>query len=202
MLRIGLTGGIGSGKSTVADLFAERGAAIIDCDEIAHTLTTNGGPIVEQIVTRFGADVRGTGQTIDRAALRERVFADADMRAALEAILHPPIIAELDRRCRCANAAYAVLVVPLLIEKRLMHLCDRILVVHADAAIRRRRVMERDDLDPDIVDRIMASQASDAERLALADDVITNETTLTALREQVDAVHRHYLELAKRQTEH
>ncbi len=198
MLRIGLTGGIGSGKSTVSGLFAAHGVPVIDADRIAHELTARPGPVLDAIVARFGPDVLAPDGTLDRVRLRGIVFSDRDRREALEAILHPPIIDELRRRGDTAPGPYVVFAIPLLIEKGLAGLCDRVLVVHADRRLRRARIQQRDGLADDEIERIMASQVTDAERLAVADDVVVNEGGLDALERSVEALHRRYRSLAER----
>lgn len=196
MLRIGLTGGIGSGKSTVSRLFEARGIPVIDADRIAHELTDRPGPVLEAVVACFGPGIRTPDGRLDRARLREIVFADPGRRAALEAILHPPIIEALRRRAGSIDAPYVVLAIPLLIEKGLFDLCDRVLVVHAGERLRRERVRARDGLDDEAIDRIMASQVSDERRLVVADDVVVNEGDLDALERSVEALHDRYRRLA------
>lgn len=194
-LRIGLTGGIGSGKSTVARMFAELGAPVIDADDIAHRLTAPGGPAVAAILEHFGPGVAHDGG-IDRRSLAHRVFAEPAERQWLEALLHPLIRAEMDRRARTAGGGYCILVIPLLIESRQRDLVDRILVVDADEQSQLARVRDRDRRSEAEIRAILAAQASRAERLAAADDVISNRDGLDALRAQVAALHRRYLELA------
>ncbi len=196
MLRIGLTGGIGSGKSTVSALFESRGVRVIDADRIAHELTARPGPVLDAIVARFGPGILSPPGTLDRARLREIVFADPARREALEALLHPPIIAELRRRGDSGLGPYVVLAIPLLIEKGLSGLCDRVLVVDADQPLRRQRIRDRDGMSDEVIERVLASQVSDAERLAAADDVIVNEGDIASLERSVEALHRRYLELS------
>ena len=205
---VGLTGGIGSGKTTVADLFAARGAAIVDTDLIAHALTGAGGEAIPAIRDAFGAGagVLAADGRLDRAAMRALAFADPSARARLEAILHPLIREQSERECQAASTApYVLLVVPLLIESPVFRArVDRILVVDCDEAVQRRRVMARSGLGEDEVQAIMDVQATRAERLAAADDVVNNDVDHDAeapvLVQQVEVLHAQYLALAKTRT--
>jgi dephospho-CoA kinase len=194
---VGLTGGIGSGKSTVADLFAEIGIPVIDTDAIAHDLTAARGAAMPAIVSAFGAAVVGEGGALDRRRMREIIFADREAKRRLEAILHPLIRAESDARCRAASGApYVLLVVPLLVEAAAYReRVDRTLVVDCDEALQVSRVMKR-GLAADEVRAIMATQASRERRLAAADDVIVNNGEPGDLDAQVMLLHRRYLALA------
>lgn len=197
-LIVGLTGGIGSGKSTVADLFAALGAALVDTDVIAHELTGAQGAAMPQIAAAFGGDALLADGSLDRAAMRRRIFADPAQKNRLEAILHPMIRRTSEARCRSAtDAPYVVLVVPLLVESAgYRPWIDRILVVDCDEATQLSRVIARSGLALDQARAIMASQATRAERLAVADDVLINNGALDTLNAQVGALHRRYLELA------
>jgi dephospho-CoA kinase len=198
MLVVGLTGGIGSGKSTVAALFQALGAAVIDTDVIAHELTAPGQPAVEQIRARFGADYVTAQGALDRARMRDLVFADAKAKRDLEAILHPRIREQAAVRVAQAGTPYAILVVPLLAEAGgWPGLIDRVLVVDCDESLQRERTRRRSGLNADQVHAIMARQASRAQRLALADDVIDNSGSVEALEEQVRGLHARYLSLAQ-----
>ncbi|MFZ5508904.1 MAG: dephospho-CoA kinase [Pseudomonadota bacterium] len=196
---VGLTGGIGSGKSAAAERFAELGAAVVDTDAVAHELTRPGGAAMEPIRAAFGETVITPEGALDRGAMRRLVFRDAEAKGRLEAILHPMIRAETDRRARAAltaGAPYIVLVVPLLVESgSYRRRVNRVAVVDCDEQTQVRRVVARSGLTPEEVRAIMATQVSRAQRLAAADDVIDNEGDLAALRAQVDALHRKYLEL-------
>lgn len=197
MIRlIGLTGGIGSGKTTVANLFAQHGAAVIDADEIAHELTAPGGAAIELIRAAFGDEVIAPDGRLDRARMRERAFADPTERHRLEAVLHPMIRAETERRIEQAaraGAPYAMLVVPLLIEAGgWAERVDRILVVDCEESVQIDRVMRRNGLPREQVLAILAAQASRAQRLARADDVIDNGGDPAALPARVAALHRQY----------
>ncbi len=196
LLRVALTGGIASGKTTAARRFAELGATVIDADEVARALVEPGMPALAEILARFGDGVEGADRRLDRRALRERVFRDPDARRDLEAILHPRIRAEMARRVAAATGPYVILVIPLLVEGGRRDDLDRILVVDVAEETQRRRLLERDRVSPEIADAMLAAQARRAERLARADEVLSNEDGLEALRAGVDALHRRYLALA------
>jgi dephospho-CoA kinase len=194
-LVVGLTGGIGSGKSAAADEFARLGATVVDTDAIAHGLTGAGGSAMPEVERIFGQGVIDSSGAMDRRKMRERVFAEPAAKKALEALLHPMIREESRRRIDAAQSPYVVHVVPLLVEsadyrKRV----DRVLVVDCPEALQVERVRARSALPEAEVRAIMASQAARADRLAAADDVIDNSGTLDALRKQVAALHRRYLE--------
>lgn len=196
MLRIGLTGGIGSGKSTVANLFAARGVPVIDTDAIAHELVEPGQPALAEIAARFGADLLDDAGRLDRARLRERVFADSRQRKQLEAILHPRIRAEMERRLARSDAPYALLVIPLLFEAGWQDLVDRVLVVDVPPEVQRARVAARDRVATAQIDAILAAQATRDQRCAGADDIIDNSSDNASLEACVDELHRRYLGLA------
>jgi dephospho-CoA kinase len=197
-LVVGLTGGIGSGKSAAADEFARLGACVVDTDEIARELTGPGGGAMPHLKSLFGdAFVSGSG-AMDRAAMRRHVFADPAAKQALERLLHPMIRAESQRRIAAAKAPYVVHVVPLLVESPdYRSRVDRVLVVDVAEDVQIARVSARSGLSVDEVRAIMAAQATRAARLAAADDVIDNSGSLEALRGQVRALHAKYLALAK-----
>jgi len=194
---VGLTGGIGSGKSAAATLFEEFGAAVVDTDAIAHELTAPGGTAIAPIRAAFGDEVVAPDGALDRAAMRRKVFTDAQAKGRLEAILHPMIRAEADRRSAAARAPYVVLVVPLLVESGgYRSRVQRIAVVDCPEAVQVARVMSRSGLSAGEARAIMAAQVGREARLAVADDVIDNGGELAALRPQIEALHRHYLEMA------
>lgn len=196
-LIIGLTGGIGSGKSAAAERFAELGAEVIDTDAIAHELTAASGPAIEPIRAVFGTEVINHVGALDRAAMRQRVFGNSSARKQLEAILHPMIRAESARRCSLSTAPYVVLAVPLLIESgHWKQRCDRVCVIDCPEALQLQRVMERSGLEEAQVRAIMATQASREARLAAADDVVDNSHDIGSLRRQIDALHARYILLA------
>jgi len=194
MFAVGLTGGIGSGKSTVADLFAGQDVPVIDTDAIARQLTAPGGAALEAIHAVFGDAVMQADGTLDRAALRRRIFSDAAARRQLEAILHPRIRQQVEQRLAELTAPYALIVVPLLVETGgYADMLDRVLVVDCPEEVQIARVMARSGLARDEVKAILAVQADRAERLAAADDVIVNTAAPEALRRQVATLHRRYL---------
>lgn len=195
-LRIGLTGGIASGKSTVADLFAALGAKVIDTDMIARDLVQPGQAALEQIRAEFGAQVIAADGTLDRRAMRRRIFADDEARRRLEAILHPQIQRETRRRMAAAGGDYQLIVVPLLTESPLRDGLDRILVVDCDENTQLGRLLARDAESEEQARRMLASQSSREQRLAIADDVIQNDADLESLSSQVSALHDSYMALA------
>jgi len=194
---IGLTGGIGSGKSAAADEFARLGATIVDSDAIAHELTGPGGAAVVEVARQFGkAFVDATG-AMDRKRMRDLVFADAEEKQRLEALLHPMIRAESERRIACAAGPYVIYVVPLLVESSgHRERVARVLVVDCPEALQIARVRQRSMLPEAQIKRIIASQIKRERRLAAADDVIDNSGDLAALHRQVRTLHEKYLALA------
>jgi dephospho-CoA kinase len=196
MLRIGLTGGIGSGKSTVSELFAGRGVPVIDADSIARELVSPGRPAFDRIVARFGTAVLDDQGAVDRQRLRSRVFVDEEERRALEGILHPLVLEEILRTVAALHAPYCILSIPLLIEAGMQAAADRILVIDTDEAAQLQRVMARNGMQEEEVRRIIASQASRAERLQYADDVIVNNAGLDHLEREVERLHNAYTALA------
>lgn len=194
---VGLTGGIGSGKTTVAELFAELGAGVVDTDEIARALTGPGQAAVSEISRRFGPQYVTADGALDRARMRKLAFEDTRAKKDLESILHPLIRREAQRRVADSTAPYVVLVVPLLFESgAYQKLVRRVLVVDSDQETRIERVRQRNNLSREEILAIMSSQVGQAERLRRADDVIRNDRDLAALEAQVAAMHRKYLDLA------
>jgi dephospho-CoA kinase len=194
---VGLTGGIGSGKSTVADLFVEQGAVLVDTDAIAHELTATGGAAMPGLIAEFGLSVVTAGGAMDRAAMRRLVFADPSARVRLEGILHPLIRQLSAERCRTAVSPYVVLAVPLLVESgTYRERCDRIVVVDCPESLQIERVMARNGMSVDEVKAIMAAQATRQQRLAVANDVVVNDADQAKLYAQVSALHLQYLKLS------
>ncbi len=202
MYKVGLTGGIGSGKSRVADMLAAWGAAVIDTDVIAHELTAPGGAAIEPIRQAFGADVIAPNGALDRQAMREVVFQSPESRRRLEAILHPMIRAETQLRAEVAEGPYVVFVVPLLVESgRWREEVDRVCVVDCDPETQVARVQARSGLTPEVIARIMSAQASREERLAVAHDVVRNGrgTSPEELKHRVRALHECWYMQAQQQ---
>ena len=194
---VGLTGGIGSGKSAAADCFAARGVAVVDTDAIAHELTAVGGAAMPALLAEFGPEVAAPDGALDRACVRRLVFADPAARGRLEAILHPLIRTLSDKRCRDALSAYVILAVPLLVESgTYRERCNRIVAVDCPESLQISRVMARSKLSEVEVRAIMAAQASREVRLAVADDVLDNGGDLHHLEIQVADLHRKYLRLS------
>ncbi len=195
-LTVGLTGGIASGKTTVAERFAELGVAVIDADEVARAVVAPGEPALGEVLERFGDTVLSPTGELDRRALRNLIFAEPEARHALEAILHPRIRAQMRARAAAAQGPYLVLVIPLLVEGGARDGIDRILVVDVDEDRQLERLMARDGSSRDQARAILSAQASRAARLQVADDVIPNGGSLDELRAGVDRLHRRYLALA------
>ncbi|HZW20058.1 dephospho-CoA kinase [Noviherbaspirillum sp.] len=194
---VGLTGGIGSGKTTVADMLAARGASVIDTDQIAHALTAPGGAAIPEIRAQFGDAFLTPEGAMDRAKMRAYVFAEPAAKARLEAILHPLIRIETERAAEAASGAYVVFAVPLLVESgSWKQRVSRVLVVDCAEETQVRRVMSRSGLPEQQIRAIMAAQVSRQERLAAADDVIDNDGDVMALVPQVDKIHALYTALS------
>jgi dephospho-CoA kinase len=199
VLTVGLTGGIGCGKTTVADLFAARGAAVIDTDQIAHALTAPHGAAMPALLAEFGAGFATADGALDRAKMRDLVFSDPGARARLEAILHPRIREATAAAAAIATGPYVIFVVPLLIESGTWReRLARILVIDCPEALQIERVKTRSGLPEAQVRAIMAAQATRAERLAAADDVVLNDDGVGALAPQVDRLHAFYVYNAAR----
>ncbi len=196
MLTIGLTGGIGSGKSTVCDRFAALGAPIVDADQVAREVVLPGRPGLARIVDQFGREILSRDGTLDRSRLRARVFSDASARKALEAILHPLIREAMDRQVDQLTAPYAILAIPLLLEGGRREGIDRVLVVDADESQQIVRACRRDHQNREQIRAIIAAQCSREDRLNAADDVIYNTGDLEQLNRQVTEMHNRYLRLA------
>jgi len=200
--RVALTGGIASGKSVVADMFAELGIPIIDTDLIAREVVAPGQPALEDIRDRFGESMLTADGRLDRAAMRKHVFSDQRARADLEALLHPRIATETIRQADAAEGPYQVVVVPLLVGSKLRDLVDRILVVDCSEETQIRRLLARDMETEEQARRILAAQSSRDERLAIADDIIGNEGSLAATRKRVRSLDRKYRRIARRHGPH
>lgn len=194
---VGLTGGIGSGKSTVAALFASHGVAVLDADEIGRELVAPGQPCLSKITAEFGTEILEPSGALNRARLRQRVFSDEQARTRLEAILHPAILAAMQARAARLTTPYVLFVIPLLFEVGQRQYVDRVLVVDVAAPLQHSRVKQRSGLNDTEIDRILAAQWSREARLAATDDVIHNDGTVEDLARQVEALHTKYLKLAR-----
>jgi dephospho-CoA kinase len=197
-LLIALTGGIASGKSAVAELFAQVGAPVLDTDQIARDVVEPGMPTLAKLVAEFGSDILDANGRLDRARMRTRVFADPEQRKRLEAITHPAIRAELASRAQRAQGPYQIHVIPLLIESGRADLYDRVLVVDTTEEAQLKRLLARDGSSPEQARQILAAQASREDRLDAADDVIVNTGTLQDLHQFVQTLHRNYTLLSER----
>jgi dephospho-CoA kinase len=196
MWVVGLTGGIASGKSTVAALFARRGIPIVDTDVLAREAVSPGSEGLAEVVAAFGPSILTAAGELDRPRLRQRIFADPGARSRLEAILHPRIDALARERIASASGPYGLLVVPLLVEKGWQDRVDRVLVVDAPEADQLARLQRRDSVDAAAARAALASQSSRAQRLAVADDVIDNQEGVADLDDQVARLHQDYLRRA------
>lgn len=198
VFRVGLTGGIASGKSTAAKFFGALGVPILDSDRIARDVVEPGQPPLERLVERFGASILTPDGHLDRPALRDIVFSDPKARADLEALTHPAIGAALEARSATAGGPYQILVIPLLVEKHLGSQVDRVLVVDCDEALQIRRLRSRDGSTPKQAQAILNAQVSRSTRLKAAHDVITNNADMGTVSDQVASLHARYLQLAGR----
>lgn len=196
-LRIGLTGGIASGKSTVADYFAELGAVIIDADIVARDLVAPGQPLLATLANEFGDAILTDSGELDRAALRERVFKSGAERKRLEALLHPAILENMALAARAATGDYVIMVIPLLAETGAKDLVDRVLVVDCEPSLQLARLQRRDGTDDVLGRQMLAAQASREQRLELADDVLVNDRSPEDLARMVEKLDGFYRELAK-----
>lgn len=193
---MGLTGGIASGKSTVSRLFEALGVPVIDADEVARAVVAPGTPLLARIAGRFGPGILAADGSLDRRALRARVFAEPALRRELESLTHPAIRDEMEARSRRAGGRYQIFAIPLLAEQGRSGRVDRVLVVDCSEALQRARLRARDGSSAAEVEAMLAAQATRADRLAIADDVILNEGDLGALRDRVQELHRDYVRLA------
>ena len=197
MLRVGLTGGIGSGKTTVADHFCRLGIDIIDADEIVHKISTPGNQAFDQIEQVFGDEILNNDGSINRQKLRETVFSDKNRRRQLEAILHPAVRAAMQHAITDVKSPYCILVIPLLVETGFDNLVDRVLVVTAEHNKRIEWIKKRSALTTEQIESIMTAQASDEQRRKIADDIIENTGSLDSLHDQVEILDQKYRKLAK-----
>ena len=200
-LRVALTGGIASGKTTVANLFAALGVAVVDTDLLAREVVAPGSPLLPQIAAHFGDSVLLPDGSLNRAKLRERVFAEPAERHWLEQLTHPAIRALTDARCDSAAGRYVIIAIPLLVETQGTARFDRVLVVDCDPSIQLARLQARDGATREQAERMLAAQATRQQRLVIADDVIRNDGDLENLRGQVEKLHGAYSNAASAQSD-
>ena len=200
MYVVAITGGIGSGKTTVANQFAALGIEVVDADLIAREVVAPGTPALAAITSHFGPEILTEQGLLDRRVLRERIFSDPAAKSWLNALLHPIIRSEMLRQCAAVSSPYCLLVVPLLVENRLTELADRVLVIDVDEATQIERTCRRDGVSRAQAQAILASQANRTERLAMADDVLDNQSgTTETIRARILALHETYLAFASQQ---
>ena len=197
MLKVGLTGGIASGKSTVAELFSQYGIPVIDADLIARTLVEPDQEAFDDIVQTFGKQVLGIDGSLDRQILRQLIFSDTVAKQKLEAILHPRIRQQLLQQSQACNAIYCILAIPLLLEANMTDLVDRVLVIDLEPALQLERLCRRDDISEKQAQEIIDNQCDRQQRLAIANDVIVNDDSIDSLKQCIDKLHQYYLRLAK-----
>ncbi|MES2212709.1 MAG: dephospho-CoA kinase [Pseudomonadota bacterium] len=196
-LKVGLTGGIGSGKSAAAAMFAALGAHVIDSDHLARAFTEIGQPAYAAIVQHFGAGICLPDGNLDRARLRRIIFEDAEQKRWLEHLLHPMIREELFKHLEAPRNEYILLVIPLLVERGWGEYLDRVCVIDVPESVQIIRACHRDNMTPALAERIIQQQVSRSERLAAADDIIDNTQDLDALKKRVEALHIQYSQLAQ-----
>lgn len=197
MLVIALTGGIGCGKTAVSDLFSELNAPVIDTDQISRELVTPGAAAYREIIDVFGNKVIQKNGELDRSTLKKIIFKDEAQKQKLEQILHPLIRQHVQKSIRTLRSDYCIIVVPLLLETGFKYDYDRVLVIDCDPEIQKKRVLQRDHIDEALFKKIINAQADRKTRLAAADDVITNDSNILQLKDQVITLHSKYLSLAK-----
>jgi len=195
VIKIGLTGGIGSGKSTITDLFSQYNIPIIDADIIAHQLVEPGQPALLQLQQLFGKSIINNDDTLNRGYLRDLVFSDKEKKIQLEAVLHPLVFQKMQSECDKQNSHYGILSIPLLIETKMTDFVDHILVVDCSVETQVERVKLRDKLSSERILSIISSQTSRKTRLSYADNIIDNSNSASQLAEQVKKLHNHYLNL-------
>lgn len=190
--KVGMTGGIGCGKTTVANLFDNLGVEIIDADNISHQLTQRGTPALDEIKKVFGTDILDSSHELNRDALRNKVFKDKESRNKLEEILHPKVFESIEKKIQDIDAGYCILSIPLLLETGSEHLVDTILVVDCEEELQLKRILNRDEITPEIAKCIISNQITRERRLDKANEIITNNCTLENLENQVQELHKIY----------
>ena len=199
MLKIGLTGGIGCGKTSATNYFAKLGIPIIDADKISHTLVEPGMPALIQIRQTFGEETINDNGSLNRKVLRDIIFSDLVKKKKLESILHPRVYAEMQRRVDRLHNIYVILSIPLLLETKMQNFVDRILIIDCSVKVQFERVKARDQLSNERIQSILDSQVSREQRLLSGDDIIDNSGSITALEESLKKLHNLYISLSKNQ---
>ena len=199
MLKIGLTGGIGCGKTSATNYFAKLGIPIIDADEISHALVAPGMPALIQIRKTFGEETIDDNGSLNRKVLRDIIFSDLVKKKKLESILHPRVYAEMQRRVDRLHNVYVILSIPLLLETKMENFVDRILIIDCSVKVQFERVKARDQLSDERIQSILDSQVSREQRLLSGDDIIDNSGSITALEESLKKLHNLYISLSKNQ---
>ncbi|WP_111978222.1 dephospho-CoA kinase [Algibacillus agarilyticus] len=194
-LRIGLTGGIGSGKTAATQIFADNKISIVDADMVARDVVDIGTPSLDKIAQRWGQKILNADGTLNRAELRHIIFNSPTDKQWLNALLHPIINQTMQQQIAKANSAYVIVAVPLLIENKSFNLCDRVLVIDCPESLQIERAMQRDGNTQKLIESIIKSQASRTERQALADDIIENDTSLALLKQKINKLHEFYLSM-------
>lgn len=202
MFVVGLTGGIGSGKSAATDYFQELGVDIVDADLAARTVVQSGTPALEKITQHFGLTILQESGELDRAALRQRIFSSPDEKQWLEGLLHPLIRETIEKELQAATSPYVILSAPLLIEGGLYKRCNRILVIDVSVTLQIKRTRARDNNTDEQIQSIIQNQASREQRLQVADDVIDNNGALSDLKQQIFKLHKQYLKYARQESPH
>lgn len=197
MLKVGLTGGIGSGKTTASNIFSRLGVPIIDADVIAHQVLTINQPAFAETIRLFGEAILDSSGHIDRGILRNLIFENLEKRSALEQIIHPRVRAAIEEETTSLQGDYCLIVIPLLIESNMQDLVDRILVITADPDIRINRIQQRDKTSLDHVQKIIDAQIDEKERLSCADDILVNNNDVLNLENDINVLHKKYQGLAK-----
>lgn len=200
MYKVGLTGGIGSGKSTVCRLFADLGVPIVDADVIARQLVEPGQPALAKLEQAFGKAILNQDGSLNRAELRRRAFSDARTKQKLDAIMHPLVYHEIQSVVTYLQSSYCIIAIPLLLETQKTHIVDRVLVIDCPVETQVKRVLDRDKINREQAEAIIAAQVGRQQRLAVADDIIDNSTTPEHLAEQVKTLHNLYLLFATART--
>ena len=193
--KVGLTGGIGSGKSVAASIFSTLGVPVIDADKISKELTRLPGPVTQEIILALGSEITDNSGKIDRSALRQRVFTDISAKNKLEGILHPLIYSQINSQYTKLSAPYCIFCIPLLFETGARTKVDRVLVIDCPVELQIERACHRDDVTPDLIEKIINSQISREQRLELADDVLVNDASIETLSSKILTLHLQYLKL-------